>query len=237
MLFFHIKCVLLTTESNFFCFQAWQWPTLEDMPFPAPFSWSTAFGWQWNTFSATTGGLLSLKGGKSCRLSSKEWSTLRGDLPCLLHLLVSFSLSSSAVFQISQTCSRLISFGLLSCSRYYGWTVCGGWAACPPLWWQFMGQADELAAQHHVSVLWDLWDRHCCQYRIHTGAGWCWPPCHLLGSFRWRYVFSHTLSHYIAIPSHYSRYKLLFWDTTSLFWGMMLSIWNTKSPLQESFSL
>lgn len=94
--------------------------------------------------------------------------------------------------RLSQTCSRLISFGLLSRSRYYGWTDCGGWAACPPLWRRFMGQADELAAQHHVSVLWDLWDRHCCQYCIHTGAGWRWPPRHLLSSFCWRCVFSHT---------------------------------------------
>lgn len=75
-----------------------------------------------------------------------------------------------------------------SCHRHHGWTVCGGRAACPPLRQgeQLVGQADELAAQHHVSVLWDRWNSTGCQHCVQTGAIWCWPLHSLLGSFCWR---------------------------------------------------
>lgn len=91
--------------------------------------------------------------------------------------------------QLLKTCSWLISFGLmLSHPRHYGWTVCGGWTTCPPLWQrgQFMGEADELAAQHHVSVLWDLWNSVDCLYCIQTGTSRLWPPHSLHCSICWR---------------------------------------------------
>lgn len=64
---------------------------------------------------------------------------------------------------------------MLRCFRHYGGTVCGGWAARPPVQprAQFMGQADELAAQHNVSVLWDIWNSAGRQHYIQAGADWC----------------------------------------------------------------
>lgn len=119
----------------------------------------------------------------------KRMNYLEGGFTIFASFVGQFPSQSSRTLKLSKTCSRLISVGLmLSRPRYYGWTVCAEWATCPPLRQrdQFVGQADELAAQHHVSVLWDLWSSTGCQYCVQTGATWCRPPCSLLGSFCWR---------------------------------------------------
>lgn len=100
--------------------------------------------------------------------------------------------------------SWLISFWqMLSSPRYHGWTVCGGRATCPPLQHrdQLVGQADELAAWHHVSVLWALWNSTGCQYCVQTGASWCWPPCSLLGSFCWRYKPGFSFTYFLHVTN------------------------------------
>lgn len=74
---------------------------------------------------------------------------------------------------------------VLSPFRYYGRAVCAGRTTCTSLQQreQRMGQADELAAQHHVSVLRHLWNRAGCQHCNQTGACWLQPPCALHRSF------------------------------------------------------
>lgn len=86
----------------------------------------------------------------------KKMEYFEGGLQIFASFVGQFSFKS-----IFDTCTSwsIAWFCVMLCGfRYYGWAVCGGWPTRPPLQQggQFMGQADELAAQHNVSVLWDF---------------------------------------------------------------------------------
>lgn len=183
--------LFLITKIHSFCLQAQQWPTLAAMPFLALFSSSTASGWQWSVFSITTGGRRSPKGDRSVHLPSKEWTTLREASRSLLHSWVSFPAAPSThKLKTDQVSSHLFWLCFCLCCRLDGWAVCGGRASRSSLRQgePLLGQADELAAQHHVSVLRHRWSSTHHYHCLQTGAAWHRAPCSLPGSFRWRWT-------------------------------------------------
>lgn len=171
-------------------FQAKRWPTLEGTRFLAPFSCFMASGWWWNTTSSTTGGRGSPKGDKSRLLSLRKWSTSKEDFKSSLPLWVGHLSRPS---WDTWTCCSIAWFCAMCCGcRHYGWAVCGGRPPRPPLQQggDFLGQADELAAQHHVSVLWHFRnsnDRLCFIQKRASRSG---PTYRLLGPFCWRWTRS-----------------------------------------------
>lgn len=106
-----------------FCFQAKQWPTLEDMPSLAVSSCSLAFGWQSNTSSFTTGGRAIPKCGTSCRRFSRGWTMPREDSKCLRRLSVS---SASGVSSSHQHGACVLSMPNAVLSQVLWWSS---------LWW------------------------------------------------------------------------------------------------------
>lgn len=137
----------------------------------------------------------------------KRLNYIEGGFAIFASLVGQFPSWFTCMFKLLKTCCQLIAVGpMLFRPRYFGRTVRSKWPTSSPLWHskQFVGQADELAAQHHVSVFWDLWDNIDCQYCIQTGASRCRPPCSLLGSFCWRWAVQKQsfdfLLHHRCVP-------------------------------------
>lgn len=120
----------------------------------------------------------------------KKMNYFEGGFAVFASLVGQFPFWSVCMLKLLKTCPLIAAGLLLFRLRYFGWTVRSKRSAGSPLRHsqQFVGQADELAAQHHVSVFWDLWDNIDCQYCIQTGASRRWLPCSLLGSFCWRWA-------------------------------------------------